>query len=224
MVASHTGLRLNKWKHYFPIYDRHLSRFRDRDITLCEIGVAGGGSLELWRRYFGPKAKIVGIDANPDCKRFESAGTRVFIGSQGDPGFLRRVAEDIGSIDILIDDGSHAYADQLATFRTLFEHVREDGIYACEDLCTSYWADGFGGGVRQPGTFVEFLKELIDEMNAWFWRTGVESEPGAFASVVGGMHFYPALIVIEKQRSETPIHTPVGRSRAAPAPAPAARI
>jgi hypothetical protein len=84
---------------------------------MLEIGVAGGGSLDLWRSYFGSKARIIGIDNNPDCKRFESTGTRVFIGNQGDTAFLKRVAAEIGPIDILIDDGSHAYQHQLTTFR-----------------------------------------------------------------------------------------------------------
>ena len=221
IVATHTGLVMNKWKHYFEIYDRHLGRFRGRDVTLVEIGVAGGGSLQVWRSYFGPEARIFGLDVNPDCKRFESPGTRIIIGSQGDPEVLKRVAAEAGPIDILIDDGSHAYEHQLMTFRALFDHVSEDGIYACEDIHTSYYKEEFGGGLRQPGTFVEFLKELVDETNAWFWREGVETEPGAVARAVHGIHFYPALVVVEKRAMHRPLVTPVGRTREL-APAPAA--
>lgn len=210
LVAAHSGPVVNKWKHYFDIYDRHFARFRGRDITILEIGVSGGGSLELWRRYFGPSARIFGVDINPDCKRFESPGTRVFIGNQGDPAFLERLAKDIGPIDILIDDGSHAFDHQLTTFRALFKYIREDGLYVCEDLCTSYWAEEFGGGVRKPGTYIEFLKELIDDLNAWFWRENVEAD--AFATGVHGIHFYPALAVIEKRAMQKPIHTPVGHT------------
>jgi cephalosporin hydroxylase len=215
IIATHTGHVVNKWKHYFEIYDRHLSRFRDHDITLVEIGVAGGGSLEIWRKYLGPKARIVGIDINPGCKRFESPGTEVFIGSQGDPVFLERVAAETGPFDIVIDDGSHTYEHQLVTFRALFPHIKEDGVYACEDLCTSYWKDEYDGGVRKPGTFVEFLKELIDETNAWFWRKDEEIEKNAFARSMHGLHFYPALAVIEKRPMQMPLITPVGRTRRA---------
>ena len=218
IVATHRDHVVNKWQHYFEIYDRHLARFRDRDITLVEIGVAGGGSLEIWRRYFGPKARIVGLDVNPDCKRFESPGTRVFIGSQGDEAFLEKLAAEIGPIDVLIDDGSHRFEHQLATFRALFKHIRPDGLYVCEDICTSYWSDEFGGGVRKAGTFMEFTKDLIDEMNAWFWREGVDGEPDAFAKSVHGMHFYPTLLVIEKRAMQRPIHTPAGRTRDAAKP------
>jgi len=214
MVATYRGPVMNKWRHYFEIYDRHFSRFRDRDITVLEIGISGGGSLELWQRYFGPKARIVGMDINPDCKRFEKPGIKVYIGSQADPAYLEKLAAEIGPIDILIDDGSHAFDHQLATFRTLFGHIREDGVYACEDLHTSYDAAQFGGGVRKTGTFVEFLKGLIDELNAWFWREGVDSEPHAFAKAAHGIHFYPTLAVIEKRAMQRPLLTPAGHTPA----------
>jgi len=212
MVATYRGPVMNKWRHYFEIYDRHFARFRDRDITVLEIGISGGGSLELWNRYFGSKARIVGMDINPDCKRFEKPGIKVYIGSQADPAFLEKMVAEIGPIDILIDDGSHHFEHQLVTFRTLFKHIRDDGLYVCEDLHTSYWQEDFNGGVRKPGTYIEFLKELIDELNAWFWRENVENEKDAFASAVHGMHFYPTLLVVEKRRVEKPLVTPVGHT------------
>ena len=212
MVATYRGPVMNKWRHYFEIYGRHFARFRDRDITVLEIGISGGGSLELWNRYFGSKARIVGMDINPDCKRFEKPGIKVYIGSQADPAFLEKMVAEIGPIDILIDDGSHHFEHQLVTFRTLFKHIRDDGLYVCEDLHTSYWQEDFNGGVRKPGTYIEFLKELIDELNAWFWRENVENEKDAFASAVHGMHFYPTLLVVEKRRVEKPLVTPVGHT------------
>jgi hypothetical protein len=224
IVATHRGLVMNKWKHYFEIYDRHFARFRGRDISLLEIGISGGGSLEIWRKFFGPTARIIGLDNNPDCKRFESPGTRVVIGSQGDAAFLEKLAAEIGPIDILIDDGSHAFDHQLTTFRTLFKHIRQDGLYVCEDLCSSYWAEGYGGGPGKPGTYVEFIKTLIDELNAWYWREDVETESDAFARSVHGMHFYPALLVIEKRAMEKPLLTPVGHTPKAEGALQAAQV
>jgi len=214
LVAVHTGHLMNKWNHYFEIYDRHFACFCGRDITLLEIGVSGGGSLEIWRKYFGPKARIFGLDINPDCKRFESPGTRVLIGSQSDPKFLEQLASEIGPIDILIDDGSHAFNDQLITFHTLFKHIRVDGLYVCEDLCSSYWPKDFDGGVRKTGTYVEFLKDLIDELNAWYWREGEATQSNGFAKSTHGMHFYPALLVIEKRPMTEPLIIPVGHTPA----------
>ena len=211
LIATHYGPVVNKWSHFFEIYDRHFSPLRERgDVRLLEIGVAAGGSLDLWRRYFGPTARLVGIDINPDCKRFEEADTRICIGDQEDAAFLTRVADENGAFDIVIDDAGHHFAQQITSFRTLFPRIQKDGFYCCEDLCTSYWAEEFGGGVRKAGTFVEFAKELIDELNAWYWRENVEAEPGAFARASHGMYFYADLLVIEKRPITKPIITPVG--------------
>ncbi len=62
---------IHKWKHYFPIYDRHSQRDSvNTDVVFIEIGCGQGGSLQMWKRFFGPYARIVGIDINPACTDF----------------------------------------------------------------------------------------------------------------------------------------------------------
>src|SRR5437867_1944564 len=77
-----------KWIHYLDIYHRHFMAFRNREIGVLEFGVAHGGSLQMWKSYFGAKARIYGVDHNPACKACEEAQIEVFIGSQGDREFL----------------------------------------------------------------------------------------------------------------------------------------
>jgi len=56
---------------YFNVYDAIFSKYIGKDITFIEIGVLGGGSLFMWRNFFGPNARIIGIDLNPGAKRWE---------------------------------------------------------------------------------------------------------------------------------------------------------
>ena len=56
--------RLNKFHHYLEIYERHFARFRGQPVRLLEIGVDHGGSLRMWRWYFGANAIICGSDIN----------------------------------------------------------------------------------------------------------------------------------------------------------------
>ena len=56
---------IHKWMHYFEIYHRHFSRFRDQHPTVIKFGVAHGGSLQMWKDYFGGGAQIYGVDINP---------------------------------------------------------------------------------------------------------------------------------------------------------------
>ena len=96
---------IHKWAHYFEIYHRHFYSFRGRQITLMEFGVYRGGSLQMWKHYFGGRARIVGVDIDPACKEFEEPQIEIHIGDQADNDFLRQLRQKIGPVDILIDDG-----------------------------------------------------------------------------------------------------------------------
>lgn len=62
---------IDKWIHYFDIYEKYFSKYRNKEVVILEIGVFQGGSLQMWKEYFGPGAKIYGIDINPNCKKLE---------------------------------------------------------------------------------------------------------------------------------------------------------
>ena len=64
-----------KWEHYFPAYERHLARFRGQAVRVLEVGVSQGGSLDLWRRYFGEEARLFGVDIDPACADVSSNGS-----------------------------------------------------------------------------------------------------------------------------------------------------
>ena len=172
---QNTGRQIHKWVHYFDIYHRHLAKFRGRPVTVVEFGVQFGGSSQMWREYFGPDAKVYGVDIDPRCKAWEEPGFQVFIGDQSDRDFLRRIAEEVGPIDVVIEDGGHRPEQQIATFEVIYPKVRRGGVFLIEDLCTSYWPD-YDGGLNRPGTFMEYAKGLTDKLNAWHTQ-GAASPP-----------------------------------------------
>ena len=195
---EHDGRMVQKWSHYFKIYDSHLLRYRNSDVHVVEFGVNHGGSLQLWRKYFGPRAKIYGIDINPNCKQLEESGVKIFIGDQGDRSFLRRVAAEIPRIDVLIDDGGHTMQQQIATFEELFPSIEEDGVYLCEDTHTSYWPK-YGGGYRRRGSFIEYSKGFIDQINAWHSQQPKKLQVDDFTRSVHSVTYYDSVVVIQKQ-------------------------
>ena len=130
---EHQGAGVMKLSPYPGPQHRHFERFQGTEMTLLEIGVNWGGSLELWRRYFGPQATIVGIDINPACKRYEGERMHVRIGDQTDRAFLESVAEELGPFDIVVDDGGHTMEQQITSFEVLLPHVKPTGVYVCED-------------------------------------------------------------------------------------------
>ena len=118
-----------KWKHYFPIYERHFHDFVYKSVTLLEIGVASGGSLQMWKRYLGPHATIIGIDILAECKAYEEDQIEVRVGSQQDTNFLQSVIDEFGVPDIVLDDGSHRMSDTLTTFEFLYPRLPKNGVY-----------------------------------------------------------------------------------------------
>jgi GT2 family glycosyltransferase/glycosyltransferase involved in cell wall biosynthesis len=199
---NNPGRLLYKWLHYFEIYEHHFQRYRGKPVNILEIGVFHGGSLQLWRDYFGPQARIYGVDIDPRCKQFEEANTHILIGDQSDRTFLRQLKQEIPRPDILIDDGGHMMHQQIATFEELYPFIADDGIYLCEDLHTSYWPE-WGGGLRRPGTFIEYAKQLVDSLNAYFIKTPV-SFPVPITQSAHSLHFYDSMLVVEKQRRDSP--------------------
>ena len=157
--------RLHKWVHYFDIYERHFERFRGNSPTMVEIGVQGGGSLAMWKRYFGPGCQVVGIDINPKCKEHEDEGIEVFIGSQDDRSVIDAVFAKYPKIDIVLDDGSHMMKHMITTFELMYDRLQPNGVYMVEDTHCCY-LDRWEGGVRREGSFMEFVKNKLDEINA----------------------------------------------------------
>jgi hypothetical protein len=195
---------IHKWIHYFEIYDRHFSRFRNKEVVILEIGVLHGGSLQMWKNYFGDKVKIFGIDIEPRCKELEEENINILIGSQSDRNFLREVKRQIPPIDILIDDGGHKMLQQIATYEELFDAVKDDGVYLCEDVHTSYGIK-YGGGHKRRGSFIEYSKNFIDSLNA-FHSQQKSLQVTGFTKSVDSVHYYDSIIVIEKRRREKPTH------------------
>jgi hypothetical protein len=117
---------------YCRHYEELFGDLRDEPINLIEIGVAGGGSLEMWLRYFA-RARIIGIDINPTCSRYARGRAEVRIGSQDDEQFLRSVAAD-SPPTIVVDDGSHIAAHIIKTFEVLFPLLVPGGFYVIEDV------------------------------------------------------------------------------------------
>jgi Methyltransferase domain len=208
---ANTGRLIHKWMHYFEIYDRHFSRFRGKPVNIVEFGVSQGGSIQMWKQYFGADAKVFGVDINPNCKQFEEAGVQIFIGDQADRAFLRGLAQQLPPIDILIDDGGHTMRQQIATFEELFPHVAPHGVYLCEDLHTSY-SHRWGGGYRKRGSFVEYSKRWIDDLHAWHSREPRRFRVNDFTRSAHSLHYYDSVLVIEKRPIQPPTNERTGQA------------
>lgn len=196
MFLGNTGRPIHKSGHYFFAYERHFGRYVGQPVTFLEIGVGNGGSSQMWKRWLGPLAKIVGIDINPVCEQFADEQVAVRIGDQSDPRFLQALLDEFGVPDVVLDDGSHQMQHVVGSFNFLYDKIAATGVYMIEDMHTAYWAD-YGGGKGDPRSIIEKFKDMIDVLNADHVRTG-DPAPSRFTRQTLAMTAYDSVLVFEK--------------------------
>lgn len=190
--SHNTGPGIWKWRHYFATYDRHLSKFRDREVHIAEVGIYSGGSLAMWKAYFGEQAQVYGVDIEPACKEYETTGIHIFIGDQSDGRFWRRFIQEVPQLDVIIDDGGHEVSQQLPTLEALLPHLRPGGVYICEDSHHE---------LNPYHDYINGLSRNLHAMNG-FTEDTFAADASAFQRAIGSIHLYPFLTVIERRGAD----------------------
>ena len=152
-----------KYKNYFHIYDKILKNYKNKKIKFIEIGIFSGGSLFMWKNFLGHKAEIIGVDINPEAKRFEKYGFKIFIGNQADPKFWKKIFKKIGKVDIILDDGGHTNYQQISTINHCASNINDNGKIIVEDTHCSYLKKKFYNPNRF--SFINYVKKIIDDIN-----------------------------------------------------------
>lgn len=206
-AENKSDLLVHKWHHYIPIYDKYFGAYRNKRFRFLEIGVSKGGSLRMWRQYFGPEAIIFGVDVDPACSAHNGAFAEVRIGSQSDAEFLMRVVEEMGGVDVVLDDGSHRMSDIVFSMRTLFPLLNKNGLYLIEDLHTAYWKK-YGGGVGSSRNFFSVMRNVIDDMHRWYHHKPMSEQ--LISENCAGLHVHDSIVVLEKGVVYPPVHSQIG--------------
>jgi len=167
---AHRGKVSDKWSSYLDEYQRLFGGFQDKPVSLLEIGVQNGGSLEIWAKYF-PRARLLtGCDINENCRKlaFEDPRIAVFVGDANSDAIQDAIVRRSADFDLIIDDGSHRSGDIVKSFARYFPLLKPGGIFLAEDLHCSYWRD-FEGGLFDPLSSIAFFKDLSDIVNHEHW-------------------------------------------------------
>lgn len=188
-----------KWTGYFDVYERHLSKFVDKAPKILEIGVLGGGSIELWLKYFGEGTQVIGVDIDERCLRYKYNGNaQVIMGDQSSPQFWDEFLDKNTDFDIIIDDGSHIMEHQILTLQKTFPHLKTGGVFICEDTHTSYWPK-WNGEYDKKGTFLDYSKYLSDTMNQQHFQSKMDPAVLKTFENLYSMSFYNSMVVLEKE-------------------------
>jgi len=180
-------------------YERFWSARTFRPRHMLEIGIWDGGSTAFWWEHLRPE-KLVAIDL---MEREDSAYFREYLANnqletrirtrwgtnQGDRATLRQIIDrDLGgSVDLVIDDGSHLYLPTKASFETLFPLLPPGGLYVIEDWAWEHWPEF--QDLSHIWANEEGLGRLVGEL--------VEAT-GSSKTLIRSVHVFEGFAVIER--------------------------
>jgi hypothetical protein len=157
----------NSYFHnYCRQYETLLNDYRDKEITILEIGVFKGESLKVWRDVF-PNAKcIIGVDIDNNTRQYERTDVGIFveIGDATNEDFILYLQQKYGAFDIIIDDGSHTNRDVIISFEQFFPLISDEGLYIVED--TISYKSSHHIDPNYPNHLIYFYK-YIPYLNQW---------------------------------------------------------
>ena len=193
------GYVSDKWESYLDVYSEIFANKRNKEgLTLLEIGVQNGGSLQTWLTFFTNIKKLIGTDIDPKCSKlkYKSNKINLVIGDINDNLTIEKIKNIENKFDIIIDDGSHMSSDIIFTFLNLFKLIKKDGLYIAEDLHCSYWKD-YEGGLNKKDSANNFFKKLSDVVNMEHWIHQKEDLYSHFEdfSVIKKIHIDDLLLI-----------------------------
>lgn len=197
-IGLETGTDKSSAGHgYLSTYAALFEPLRERPVKLLEIGIWEGASLRIWPQYFAhPEARFIGVDIDLSRVRFsDNLDNRVgaIYADASKPEDLRAAVDELGgSIDIVIDDGSHLVAQQRASFNYLRQFLTPGGLYIVEDLHTHFWERA------NPGDAFQWLTDLAADI-VGRGRERYNRQPGELNGDLYSLSFYQSLAVFRKR-------------------------
>lgn len=171
---AQTGKVSDKWSSYLVAYENYFSSFRLDPVNILEIGILGGGHLEVISRYFPNALSIIGCDIDPRCRSFvyDDNRIKIVVGNAYSDPTAKEISAIAPELNIIIEDGTHVQRDIVYAFAKYFPLLAEGGVFLVEDLHTTYW-ETYGGGLFHPFSAFAFFRRLTDVINAEHWNTNI---------------------------------------------------
>lgn len=177
LYRKKSGKVSTKWNSYFEIYERHLDKFKNDELSLLEIGVQNGGSLDIWAEYFRNAKNLVGCDINPKVSELKYEDNRIKVigmAATNPEAYANIINIEPNGYDIIIDDGSHRSMDTLSNFINYFDVLKPGGLFIIEDMHCAYWEE-YGGGFFNELSISNFMKKILDLINIEHCRNDFDS-------------------------------------------------
>ena len=160
---------------YTRHYDSLLAPYQTDARAVLEIGVKKGGSLKLWREFFGASTRVIGIDTDRAGPTFpRDANVKVLALDSTDADAVRAALGSEPFLSVIVDDGCHLLKCIWKTFAATYPLLLDDGIYLVEDF-PAY-------GLAPNGALAEASRRLLVERrvceDTWCARRSLRGAAG----------------------------------------------
>jgi hypothetical protein len=151
---------------YTSVYNFIFSTLRYQKIKLAEIGILDNMSMTCWREYF-PNAELFGFEFNQ--KYIESAeksnlpNTTYDYINVRDVNSIINCLEKHGKFDIIIDDSTHVFEDQIRFCNIAYKHLNEGGILIIEDIFRSKSEEKYEEGLKEISKYFSTMTFVLTE-------------------------------------------------------------
>jgi predicted O-methyltransferase YrrM len=128
---------------YTLFYDSIFRNKKNENLKIAELGILDGASLLMWKEYF-TNFEIYGFEYNIDLinnfkQNFNNDRiTLTTIDVTSKDSIVKEFSELNIMYDIIIDDTTHQFEDQIRVIENTYKYVKPGGILIIEDIFKSY--------------------------------------------------------------------------------------
>lgn len=128
---------------YTLFYEGIFKNKKDSNLKIAELGILHGGSLLMWKEYF-TNAEIYGFEYDNNLiNNFKQNynNDRITLSNinvNNKNSIIRAFSELNILYDIIIEDTTHQFEDQIRVIENAYKYLKPGGIMIIEDIFKSY--------------------------------------------------------------------------------------
>lgn len=152
------------------LYEKLLAPYREKTITMLEIGIAVGGSIRMWNEYF-TNATIHGVDILYDTAACGSLDPAIVHKRNA---YDEKFAASLPAFDLIIDDGPHDLLSMHFCLVHYLPKLKAGGLLIIEDVPTHAFVRSLSAHT-QPDLVVDCrltssTPNLADDSRIMVWK------------------------------------------------------